>query len=50
MPKRAVYNQQSYVSFDGTGEPYEHPGNNKSTRDYINSLGREEYLRRHWFI
>lgn len=50
MPKRAVYNQQSYISFDGTGEAYEHPGGNKSTRDYINSLSREEYLRRHWFI
>lgn len=51
MPaQRAVFNQMSYVSFDGTGEHYDPPQGNRSTRDYINSLSREEYLRRHWLI
>ncbi len=47
---RAVYNQMPYISFDGTGEHYESPQGNRSTRDYVNSLSREEYLRRHWLI
>jgi len=47
-PLRAVYQGMAYVSFDGTGALYDAPTGNRSTRDYVNSLTREEYLRRHW--
>ena len=50
VPQRAVSDQLPYVSFDGTGRPFDATRNNSSTRDYVNSLSREEYLRRHWFI
>ena len=49
----AVFNQMPYTSFDGTGEQYMAPrvsGASKSTRDYVDSISHEEYLRRYWFI
>lgn len=49
MPKRAIYQQQAYISLDGSGETYDKPTGNRSTRDYVNSLGREDFLRRHWY-
>lgn len=48
-PQGAVFQQQPYFSFDGTGERYTPPAANKSTVDYRASLGEEEFLRRHWF-
>lgn len=50
VPQRAVIDQMPYVSFDGTGRPFDATRSNNSTRDYVNSLSREEYLRRHCFI
>jgi len=50
QPRRCVFQQMPYVSFDGTGESYSAPAGNKSTREYLDSISREEYLRRHWFI
>ncbi len=50
-PQAAVFNQMPYTSFDGTGEQYKAPrvsGASKSTRDYVDSISHEEYLRRHW--
>ncbi len=50
-PQAAVFNQMPYTSFDGTGEQYMAPrasGASKSTRDYVDSISHEEYLRRHW--
>jgi hypothetical protein len=44
-PQRAVFQQMPYFSFDGTGEAYERPAASAATREYLNGLGREEYLR-----
>jgi hypothetical protein len=48
-PQGAVFQQQAYFNFDGSGEAYSPPTGNKSTVDYRASLGDEEFLRRHWF-
>lgn len=48
--QRSVHAGMAYVSFDGTGTPWQAPAGNNRTRDYVNSLSREEYLRRHWQI
>ncbi|MDT8399878.1 MAG: hypothetical protein RQ899_14825 [Pseudomonadales bacterium] len=50
QPRRCVFQQMPYVSFDGVGESYDVPTGNQSTREYLDSISREEYLRRHWFI
>ncbi len=47
-PRPCVFNQMPYISFDGTGSSYDNTGLNCSTRDYVNSMSREEFLRRHW--
>jgi hypothetical protein len=48
-PRAAVFGQQAYFNFDGSGEGYTRPAVNKSTVDYRASLSNEEFLRRHWF-
>jgi len=48
--QRSVHDGMAYVSFDGTGTPWQAPLDSNRTRDYVNSLSREEYLRRHWQI
>jgi hypothetical protein len=48
-PRRAVFREMPYFSFDGTGEVYEQPAGNRGTRDYVDRIGAEEFLRRHWF-
>ena len=48
-PRRAVFRELSYFSFDGTGETYEQPAGNRGTRSYVDRIGEEEFLRRHWF-
>jgi hypothetical protein len=48
-PQAAVFQQQGYFSFDGSGAAYTPPAGNRSTVDYRASLGEEEFLRRHWF-
>jgi len=50
-PQAAVFNQMPYTSFDGTSEQYMAPrvsGAIKNTRDYVDSISHEEYMRRHW--
>lgn len=52
-PQQAVFNEMSYINFEGTGKQHHVPrisGANKKTRDYVESISHEEYLRRHWFI
>ena len=52
-PQQAVFNEMPYINFDGTGKQHHVPrvsGANKNTRDYVDSISHEEYLRRHWFI
>ena len=48
-PQRAVFGQQAYFAFDGSGAGYTPPHGNKSTVAYRASLSGEEFLRRHWF-
>lgn len=47
--QRAIHQDLAYIDHDGLGRPYDAPRGNQSTRDYINSLTQEEFLRRHWF-
>ncbi len=49
QPRRAIHQELAYIDYDGVGESYEAPRGNQSTRDYVNSLTQEEFLRRHWF-
>lgn len=48
-PRRAIHQQLAYIDHDGVGEVWDAPRGNQSTRDYVNSLTQEEFLRRHWF-
>ena len=48
-PRRAIHQQLAYIDHDGVGEAWDAPQGNQSTRDYVNSLTQEEFLRRHWF-
>jgi hypothetical protein len=48
-PRRAVFREMPYFSFDGTGEAYERPAGDRGTRNYVDRIGAEEFLRRHWF-
>lgn len=48
-PQRAVFREMPYFSLDGTGQTYDRPAGNRSTRNYVDRIGEEEYLRRHWF-
>lgn len=47
--QRAIHQELAYIDHDGLGRPYDAPRGNQSTRDYVNSLTPEEFLRRHWF-
>lgn len=47
--RRAIHQQLAYFDQDGVGEAWDAPRGNQSTRDYVNSLTQEEFLRRHWF-
>lgn len=49
QPRRAIHQQLAYFDHDGVGEIYDAPVGNQTTRDYVNSLTQEEFLRRHWF-
>lgn len=49
QPQRALFQQQPYFNFEGSGESYAAPQGNQATRDYVTSLSHEEFLRRHWF-
>lgn len=49
QPRRAIHQELAYIDYDGVGEAYDAPRGNQSTRDYVNSLTQEEFLRRHWF-
>ena len=49
QPRRAIHQQLAYFDHDGVGEAWNAPRGNQSTRDYVNSLTQEEFLRRHWF-
>jgi hypothetical protein len=48
-PRRAIHQQLAYIDHDGVGEVWDAPSGNQSTRDYVNSLTQEAFLRRHWF-
>ncbi len=48
-PRQAVHLQQPYIDFDGTGDTYTPPAANHANRTYCESIGTEEFLRRHWF-
>lgn len=48
-PQRAVYQGLAYIDHDGLGQPWDKPPGNQATRDYVNSISREDFLRRHWF-
>jgi hypothetical protein len=48
-PRRAVFREMPYFSFDGTGEAYAQPAGNRGTRNYLDRIGAEEFLHRHWF-
>jgi len=48
-PRRAVFQQMPYFSHDGTGEAYDRPTKSSATGDYLERIGQEEFLRRHWF-
>lgn len=48
-PQPAVFQQQVYFSFDGSGAAYTPPAANSSTVAYRAGLSEEEFLRRHWF-
>jgi hypothetical protein len=48
-PRRAIHQQLAYIDHDGIGEVWDAPRGNQSTRDYVNSLTQEAFLRRHWF-
>lgn len=46
---RALFQQMPYYNFEGSGESFDPSRSNSSTRNYVNSLSREEYLRRHLY-
>ena len=48
-PQRAVYQGLAYLDHDGVGEAWDKPAGNQATRDYVNSISQETFLRRHWF-
>ena len=48
-PHRAVYQGLAYIDHDGLGDTWDKPPGNQATRDYINSISQETFLRRHWF-
>lgn len=47
--RRAIHQDLAYLDRDGVGTPYDAPRGNQATRDYVNGLTQEEFLRRHWF-
>jgi hypothetical protein len=49
QPQRAVFQQQAYFNFEGSGTTYVAPQGNQATRAYVASISHEEFLRRHWF-
>ncbi len=46
---RAVHQQQSFIDLSGHADRYTAPLGNHSTRAYLATVGKEEFLRRHWF-
>lgn len=47
--RRAIHQELAYLDQDGVGVVYDAPRGNQATRDYVNRLTQEEFLRRHWF-
>jgi hypothetical protein len=49
QPRRAIHQELAYLDHEGVGHVYDAPRGNQATRDYVNSLTQEQFLRRHWF-